>query len=297
MMGSCFTDHVGDKLREYLFDVVVNPFGVTYNPMSVKKGISRLLSKKKYIEDDLHFYNELWFSFDHYTKFSATDKVEALHHINTEFHSAKEKLKSAGFLIITFGTAFAYRYKKTGEIVCNCHKIPANQFERSMLSTRSIIREYEELIKQILKVNPELQVIFTLSPVRHLKDGLVENQRSKATLLLAVNELVKLFPESAHYFPSYEIMMDDLRDYRYYESDMTHPNDQAIEYIWERFKETVISEEACEIITKIDPLIKAKKHRPLHTDTKAYKKFSDQLSFQEAELKNIYPTLQWNNLS
>jgi len=297
MMGSCFTDNIGSRLRQYLFDVVINPFGVSYNPMSVKKSITQLISREKYKEDDLHFHNELWFSFDHYTKISATDKVEALHNINTEFQRAKEKLKSAGFLIITFGTAFAYRYKETGEIVCNCHKIPATRFERSMLSTKSIIGEYEELIKQLLKLNPELQLVFTVSPVRHLKDGLVENQRSKAALLLAANELVKLFPDSAHYFPSYEIMMDDLRDYRFYDADMVHPNAQAVDYIWERFLETAFSGEAQEIITKIDPLIKAKSHRPLHTDTEAFKKFNAKLRLKEAELKKIYPELQWGNLS
>ena len=296
MMGSCFTDNVGDKLTKYLFDVVVNPFGVTYNPLSVKKGISQLLSREKYSEEDLHLHNELWFSFDHYTKFSASDKVEALRKINDEFQKAKEKLRSAGFLIITFGTAFSYRFKETGEIVCNCHKIPASQFERNILSPKNMIGEYEELMKQLLKLNPELQVLFTVSPVRHLKDGLIENQRSKAALLLAVNEIIQLFPDSAHYFPSYEIMMDDLRDYRFYDADMVHPNSQAIDYIWERFLETVVSPESLNIITKVDPLLKARSHRPLHTDTEAYKKFSDQLSFKEAELKNIYPFLQWKNL-
>jgi len=296
MMGSCFTDNVGDKLTKYLFDVVVNPFGVTYNPLSVKKGISQFLTRDMYKEEDLKLHNELWFSFDHYTKYSATKKEEALRKINTDFSNAKQKLQSAGFLIITFGTAFSYRYKETGEIVCNCHKIPASQFERSMISPKSIIQEYEELINQLLEVNPDLQVIFTVSPVRHLKDGLIENQRSKASLLLAVNEIIQLFPDTAQYFPSYEIMMDDLRDYRFYDTDLVHPNDQAINYIWDRFVETVIAPDSQEIITKVDPLLKARSHRPLHTETEAYKKFIDQLSFKEAELKNIYSFLQWRNL-
>lgn len=296
MMGSCFTDNIGEMLTKYLFNIVVNPFGVTYNPLSVKKGISQLLSKEEYKKEDLKLRNELWFSFDHYTKYSDTKKEEALRKINTDFSLAKEKLQSAGFLIITFGTAFTYRFLETGEIVCNCHKIPASQFERYMLTPKSIIQEYEELINQLLEVNPDLQVIFTVSPVRHLKDGLVENQRSKAALLLAVNELLQLFPDSTHYFPSYEIMMDDLRDYRFYDADMLHPNEQAIDYIWERFLETVVAPDALDIITKIDPLLKARSHRPLHTDTEAYKKFSDQLSFKEAELKNIYPELQWKNI-
>lgn len=297
MMGSCFTDNVGDILTKYLFDVTVNPFGVIYNPLSVKKGITQLLSREKYTEDELHFHNELWFSFDHYTKFSSTNKVEALHKINTKFNEAKEKLRSAGFLVITFGTAFSYRYKETGEIVCNCHKIPASEFERDMLSPKNIIQEYEALMNQLLKLNPELQVIFTVSPVRHLKDGLIENQRSKAALVLAINEITQLFPDTAHYFPSYEIMMDDLRDYRFYDADMVHPSDQAISYIWESFMEACIAPDAQDIVKKVDPLIKAINHRPLHTDTEAHKKFSEQLRKKEQEIKGNYPYLQWDRLN
>ncbi len=296
MMGSCFTDNVGKYLKKYLFDVVVNPFGVIYNPLSVKKGIEQLLYREEYKKKDLRFYNELWFSFDHYTLYSDTNKEEALRKINADFLLAKEKLLSAGFLIITFGTSFAYRFKETDELVCNCHKIPSSKFDRFMISPKSIITEYENLLNQLLKMNPDLQVIFTVSPVRHLKDGLIENQRSKAALLLSISELIQLFPGSCHYFPSYEIMMDDLRDYRFYDADLVHPNENAITYIWEKFMKAIIDSEAQGIIEKIDPLLKSRQHKPMHTNTDAYKKFSDQLTKKELDLRNIYPFLRWDKL-
>lgn len=296
MLGSCFTDNVGEYLKRYLFDVTVNPFGVIYNPMSVKRGIDALLHKDKYSEKDLSFHNELWFSFDHYTKYADSDKQHALDKINSDFTAAKIKLREAGFLVITFGTAFAYRYRETGEIVCNCHKIPASQFDRFMLSPRTIIQEYQKLIGELLEINPALQIIFTVSPVRHMKDGMVENQRSKAALLLSIKELSDLFPDAAQYFPSYEIMMDDLRDYRFYNADLIHPNDQAIKYIWEKFLESAIDHEAQKILKEIDPLLKSMAHKPLHKDTDAYQKFSVQMMEKERELKNKYPFLKWENI-
>lgn len=295
MLGSCFTDNVGAHLQKYLFDVTINPFGVIYNPLSVKRGLEALIRKDQYSEDDLDLHNELWFSFDHYTKYSDTTKAGALQKINSDFLVAKQKLQSAAFLVITFGTAYTYRYKSSGEIVCNCHKIPASEFDRYLLSPKSIIQEYSEMIPELHAINPGLQIIFTVSPVRHLKDGLQENQRSKATLLLAIHELADHFPESVHYFPAYEIMMDDLRDYRFYDEDLVHPNKQAIDYIWERFMETAVSSESHTIIKEIEPLLRDKGHRPLHKNTRAYQNFSDQLAKKELDLKNKYPYLNWKS--
>ncbi len=296
MLGSCFTDNVGEYLNRYLFDVTINPFGVIYNPMSVKKGLDALLHKDQYSEKDLSFHNELWFSFDHYTKFADTDKQHALQKINSDFTVAKEKLKDAGFLVITFGTAYAYRYRETQEIVCNCHKIPASRFDRFMLSPKTIIQEYQKLIAALLKMNPALQIIFTVSPVRHLKDGMIENQRSKAVLLLSIKELTDLFPDNTHYFPSYEIMMDDLRDYRFYDSDLIHPNEQAIDYIWEKFLESAIAPDSQKILKEIGPLLKSIAHKPLHKNTEAYQKFNAQMVEKEHELKSKYSKLQWDQV-
>ena len=296
LLGSCFTESIGEKLEHYLFDTIINPFGVIYNPLSVKRALESLLHKERYSKDDLDLYNELWFSFDHYTKYSDLDLELALSKINRDFLAAKEKLNSAGFLIITFGTAFTYRYKASGDIVCNCHKIPAKEFDRFLLSPKSIIKEYSQLMSDLLVANPELQIVFTVSPVRHIKDGLAENQRSKSTLLHAIHELVAQFSNSAHYFPAYEIMIDDLRDYRFYDDDLVHPNKQGIKYIWEIFQESALSKEAREIIRELEPLLRDRAHRPLHTTTSNYQKFSEQVKKKEENIRRKYPYLKWNYL-
>ncbi len=296
MMGSCFTDQVGRILKQYLFDVTINPFGVIYNPYSVRKNIDALLHKEAYLEEDLSFHRELWFSFDHYTRFSGTDKSATLAHINREFKKAKEKLQSARYLIITFGTAFVYRYKKTGQVVCNCHKIPAGEFERTMLSPRQVVQAYTSLLDELEQQIPGLNIIFTISPVRHVKDSLPGNQRSKAVLLLAIEELLEHYPDRTCYFPAYEIMMDDLRDYRYYASDLVHPNDQAVAYIWEKFSGSMITTESLDIMHELEPLIRSLRHRPLHTDTMAYRNFASDTSAKAKKLKNKFPFLCWEQL-
>lgn len=296
MLGSCFTDYIGSILEKYLFDVTVNPFGVIYNPLSIRNSINALLNKDMYEQADLQKHNDLWFSFDHYTRFSDPDPGAALEKINSAFLRAKQKLTSASHLVLTFGTAFIYELPEKGRVVNNCHKIPASQFRRRMLSTNEIVEEVTVMMQELLAQVPNLQIILTVSPVRHVKDGLAENQRSKAALVLAAAELTKGFPENCTYFPSYEIMMDDLRDYRFYGADLVHPNEQAIGYIWEKFLETCFSEQAREIIREIEPVIRARGHRPLHTQTPAYQKFQSELDEKVRKLKNKFSFLQWEML-
>jgi hypothetical protein len=296
MLGSCFTDNTGSYLEKYLFRVSVNPFGVIYNPMSIKNSIDALLDRERYLPGDLDFYNELYFSFDHYTKFSDPDSNRALEKINHEFLQAKKLFSHCGHLILTFGSAYIYEHKKSGRIVNNCHKIPASHFTRRLLTIEEIIRNYKTLFDRIHSLNPEMMIMLTVSPVRHIKDGLSGNQRSKSVLLLAAAELEKQHPETCSYFPSYEIMMDDLRDYRYYNSDLLHPNDQAIAYIWNHFLETCIKDDAAAIIQKLDPLLKALDHRPLHIHTEAYKKFREQTEEKIRKLKNSFPHPEWGKI-
>jgi hypothetical protein len=296
MLGSCFTDNTGSYLEKYLFPVSVNPFGVIYNPFSIAKSIGALIDKKKYLPEDLGFHDGLWFSFDHYTKFSDPDREVATEKINQAFQEAKELFRRAGHLILTFGSAFIYELRETGKVVNNCHKLPASQFSRRLLTVEEIVQHYQALVDRILHFNPEIKIILTVSPVRHIRDGLSGNQRSKATLLLSTGKLEKLYPDTCHYFPSYEIMMDDLRDYRYYGADMLHPNDQAIAYIWQHFMENCISEDAAAIIKRLDPLLKALGHRPLHTQTDQYKKFMEQTAGKIGEMKKEFPGLQWDQL-
>jgi hypothetical protein len=296
MLGSCFTDNIGGNLRKYLFQTVINPFGVIYNPLSIKNSIEALLHREQYTEADLRMHKELWFSFDHYTKFSDPDKKNALDKINSAFIPARELFPSAGHLILTFGTAYIYQFKENGTVVNNCHKIPASEFNRRMVNVEEIVSSYREMIGAIHAVNPEMKIIFTVSPVRHLKDGFAGNMRSKSTLILAIRELENLFPGSCSYFPSYEVMMDDLRDYRYYGADLVHPNEQAIEYLWELFLKSFISKEAALLVGRLDPLLKSLNHRPRHADTEEFRDFREKTTEEIRKLKNEFPFLQWSDL-
>jgi len=296
MMGSCFTENIGKQLMRYLFPVCINPYGVTYNPLSVKKGLDALLERDTYRMEDLDHYNDLWFSFDHYTKFSSPHQEEALAKINGAFRKAKEMMPKVQYLIITWGTAWVYRYNPTGEVVCNCHKIPASQFTRSRLSADEITRTYESLIPQLLALNPHMKILLTVSPVRHWKDGAHGNQLSKATLLLAAESLINQFPEHLFYFPSYEIVMDELRDYRFYSEDLVHINPLATTYIWEKFKQSLLSGEARHIIQEISPLLKLLEHRPLNQEGESYQKLLILKAKKRDTLQTIYPFLSWKNL-
>jgi len=209
---------------------------------------------------------------------------------------AQNLLKNMGFLIITFGTAYVYTYGDNNRIVNNCHKMPAKNFQRRLLSISEIAESYTELVNTLKERFPGVQVLFTLSPVRHLKDGFIENQRSKSILHLAIHEILKQHPETCSYFPAYEIMMDDLRDYRFYDEDLVHPNSQAISYLWDQFRDICISEQSRLIMEKLDPLIRDKAHRPMHINTKEYDNFLTKINERERKLKEEYPFLTWGIL-
>lgn len=297
MMGSCFTENIGKVLEKYLFPVCVNPFGVTYNPQSVKRGLEALLQREAYTENDLDHYNDLWFSFDHYTGFSSPDRDDTLKKINLSFIRAKELLQKANFLLLTWGTSWVYTYNNTGKVVCNCHKIPASRFTRSRLTTKEIIGAYESFLPSLFEFNPNLKILLTVSPVRHWKEGAHGNQLSKATLLLAQDALEKLYPDQLFYFPSYEIVMDELRDYRFYTSDMVHISDQASQYVWERFNQALLSNDARNIIGELEPLLKMMDHRPLMDKGEAFREMVRQRSEKLRILKNKYPLLAWDNMT
>lgn len=291
MMGSCFTENIGKILEGNLFPVCINPFGTTYNPLSVRKNLEALMHKEAYGVQDLRQHDGLWFSFDHYTGFSSPDREEALENINSSFRNAKGFLKKAGVLILTWGTSWVYRYKETGQVVCNCHKIPAREFSRTRLSPKEIITAYEELLPQLFEFNNDVKIIHTVSPVRHWKDGAHGNQLSKAALLLAGDFLQEEFPDRFFYFPSYEIVMDELRDYRFYTKDMLHTNELATSYIWEKFKEVLLSEKSRQVIKDLEPLFKLAGHRPLNQGEEAQNLREQQLRERAGQLKKKYPEL------
>ncbi len=293
--GSCFTDNIGQKLKDLHFQARINPFGVVYNPLSVMNSLGILLDGEEFKEEDLEFQNELWFSWDHHSSFSNPDKAACLEAINKEIKISSKHLKKTKFLLVTFGTAWIFRLKKTGQVVANCHKVPAKEFDRILLSQEDIVKPWSIFINELLDKNKELKIIFTVSPVRHWKDGAHGNQLSKSVLLLAIDQLCREFPENTEYFPAYEILLDDLRDYRFYDDDLLHPNKLAIEYIWNFFEKVYFDKETLEVNKELKKIILAKNHRIYHNNTEAYRKFKAKLADQVTILNKKYPFLELKN--
>jgi len=272
LIGSCFTDNIGNMLQYYKFPVRINPFGVMYNPSSVAKVLETLIQKAPFSEKDLHCHNHTWLSFYHDTSFSGEDKEQVLKTINENMEEASQWLANTNLLIITFGTARVYQHKEKQMIVSNCHKIPSGEFTRYLMKIDDIVREYKTLIGKLRQFNPNIHIVFTISPVRHWKDGAFGNQQSKATLILAVRRLLEEF-EDIEYFPSYEIMMDELRDYRFYADDMLHPGTLAIQYLWEQFTRKYIKKSTFKLMDKVEEIVKARNHRPFRPNSLEYQDF------------------------
>ncbi len=295
LIGSCFTENIGDKLKFYNFNVDVNPFGVLYNPESVKNGIHILKKGQQFTENDLHFYNGKWVSFYHHSRFSNASRQKCLDAINYQLEQSSVFFESTRILIITFGTAWVYAQKENGNIVSNCHKIPDKEFNRYRLSPENIVESWKELINDLKNWNKDLQIIFTISPVRHLRDGAHGNQLSKATLLLAVEQLCEEFSH-CYYFPSYEIMLDDLRSYRFFGEDMVHPNQTAVNYIWQGFVGAFFNEQTINLSQELEKLNKAKNHRPFDEKSESHKNFMTKNRKKVEQLMKKYPYLELNSL-
>ena len=293
-LGSCFTENIGNKMDEFKFPALVNPFGVLYNPVSVRHGLEILIDQKKFVESDLGNFNDQWFSFYHDSEFSNTNQKECLNTINSSIEKASKHLRKTKYLVITFGTSWVYKYKTTDKIVSNCHKIPAKEFERIKLEPEDIFVEWANLISRLLELNSGLNIIFTVSPVRHWKDGAVQNQLSKSTLILAIHQLAQEF-SNIEYFPAYEILMDDLRDYRFYADDMLHPSKMAIEYIWDKFAQTYFEKDTVNVIADIKKIILAKNHRPINPKTASHDKFLKSQIEIIKELAEKYSFIDLNN--
>lgn len=273
-IGSCFTENIGGKMADLKFSTNINPFGIVYNPESVSQCIRRLVSPVTFREEDLFFHDGLWHSFMHHGQFSSVSSATALRQINDRMLFSSEYLKQAGFLFLTFGTAWVYEHKPTGKIVSNCHKVPSMNFSRYRLSPAEIAGSIREALEALWTINAGIKVILTVSPVRHLQDGAVANQLGKAALLLAADALCRGFGNGRiSYFPSYELVMDELRDYRFYADDMVHISPVAVNYIWEKFSETFITPESKKLMEEILHILRAKEHRPIHPGTPEYMTF------------------------
>jgi len=274
LMGSCFSENIGQKLIDLKFGIDMNPFGIVYNPESIANSLQILLEKRIFTESDLFQDQGIWSSFYHHSRFSDVDQKAVLEKINNRISSSNEFLKKADFLIITFGTSWVYELKKTGKIVSNCHKIRASEFKRFRMEVSEIAEKWSDLLEKLWQINPNLKLIFTVSPIRHWKDGAVENQLSKATLLLAIDQLIsKLGNQNLKYFPSYEIMMDELRDYRFYAEDMLHLSSVAVNHIFDRFSQSIITGETMKISEQVTKIIQAMQHRPFNPKSVEYEKF------------------------
>lgn len=293
VMGSCFATHIGNKLSQMKWQVEVNPFGVLYNPLSIAEALARMIEHRPFCEEELHeFPDGGWNTWLHHSTYSHPDKSTALTAINESIHRASRLLTEADMLIITLGTAWVYRLANKGDIVGNCHKVPERQFVRQRLQTQEIVDALTTTIHRVTSINPKLRILFTVSPVRHLKDGLHGNQLSKSTLLLAIDELCRTFPERCHYFPTYEIVMDELRDYRFYAEDMAHPSKQAVDYVWECFVEHCIDNEAQQFMQQWEKITRALEHRPFKPDSEQYRQFMQHNVLKIQELKSRYPYIE-----
>ncbi len=292
LLGSCFAENMGQKFQYYKFQNKVNFFGIIFNPVSIEKLIERIVNHQEFSENDIFFHNESWHCYEVHSELSNSNKVEFLHNLNVILQSTKNEITNATHILITYGTSWIYRLKSNNKIVANCHKVPQNQFDKEILSTEIIEKSIQKTIQLIQSINQNCNFILTLSPVRHIKDGFVENQRSKAHLITAIHNSQYIIHNS-NYFPSYEIMMDELRDYRYYTNDMLHPNSVAIDYIWERFLDNYISETAFSIMNEVENIQKSLTHRPFNQNTQAHKDFVLKLKNKIELLQKQYPNINF----
>nr|WP_129731544.1 GSCFA domain-containing protein [Parabacteroides goldsteinii] len=290
LLGSCFAENIGTRLAGNKFNVDINPFGTLYNPASIAAALRMLLHPQRFTAGDLFGHEGVYHSFAHHSRFSSTSETECLRNINDRLEASANGFRKTAYLVVTLGTAYVYRLKNSGEVVANCHKLPEKMFDRSMLTVAEIVSEWKELLLSLWEQNPELKILFTVSPIRHWKDGAHGNQLSKATLLLAVDELQAAYPERIAYFPAYEIMMDELRDYRFYATDMLHPSELAIDYIWQRFTENFLSDETKGILKEWAEIQKAINHRPFQPESDAYKRFISQTLLKMERINEKFPS-------
>lgn len=286
ILGSCFAESMGGRLAALRFKVDLNPCGIVYNPFSVANVLKLLMENKTFTENDLLPNDNKWVSLYHHGSFSSTDREMCLKNINDTLATSAARLRETDLLIITWGTAWVYRHKESGVIVSNCHKIPATAFERFRLSVADIVNEYKTLICKLREINPGLKILFTVSPIRHWKDGAHGNQLSKATLLLAIDELTSSV-EGIGYFPSYEIVLDELRDYRFYAEDMLHVSDLAVGYIWERFQELYLSPDVRDLMQRIDRVNRMLAHRPTDRNSREYQALRSKIQEEIAAITAI----------
>ena len=295
LIGSCFTENIGAKFKTHLFELSENPYGILFNPVSVTNTLTEIMDKKGYKADELFQHNELWHSWNHHSRFSAIEQKDALENINSTILEAHDFLKSANHLIITLGSAWLYHLTNEaplgkGQVVANNHKGPINWFFKSLMQPNELLESLHALVARLQVFNPALHITFTISPVRHLREGLIENNRSKAVLIHAVHELVNQCNQ-VDYFPAYEYVMDDLRDYRFYAEDLVHPNFAASGYVWDKLVDTYMDHKTQAIMKQIAELQLAMNHKPFFIGSVEHQKFLESCILKTETLMAAYPAL------
>jgi hypothetical protein len=297
LLGSCFSENIGSKLKYFKFQFLQNPFGILFHPLAIEKLITKVAHNEVYSEADIFFLNERWHSFDVHSDLSDASQEKLLEKLNSRIKKTRQQINGSTYILITLGTAWVYRRNETKEAVANCHKVPQREFSKELLSVEVIQKSLENTISLVRSINEKTQFIFTVSPVRHLKDGFIENQRSKAHLIAAVQNSISS-PSfgggwGEDYFPSYELLLDELRDYRFYETDMIHPNQLAIDYIWEKFSEVWISPKEYPTMEKVDAVQKGLRHRPFNEESEEHRKFLNSLQEKIKYLQDAYPFMEF----
>lgn len=288
--GSCFSSEIGAMFESGKMNVMVNPFGVLYNPLSVLSELEIIVERRQFNHSDLQSFNNRYLSFSHDTGFSSANPETTLEKINGVTNRAHRFLADADYLFVTFGTARIFRYKQNNSIVANCHKMPASNFERELLTVEYIAENWTLMLKKLWDFNPRLKIYFTISPVRHWKDGAHGNQVSKAVLLLAIEKLITSHSR-LNYFPSYELVLDDLRDYRFYKDDLLHPGRKAIEYIWEYLKRTFFDPDTKSIYSEVSKIVSARNHRLMGDIEEDHRGFAESMISKIEDLKKRHPFL------
>ena len=292
LLGSCFSENIGGKFQYYKFKTAINPFGILFHPLAIENLISRSINKAYYQEDDLIYHNEQWMCLDAHSSLNQNSSGQLVEGLNNKLDQTRQFIKSATHIIITLGTSWVYRYIETDKIVANCHKLPQKLFLKEILSVDTVTESLDATKALLKTINPKLSILFTVSPVRHLKDGFSENQQSKSHLISAVHNVVE--PRNKiYYFPSYELMIDELRDYRFYSDDMIHPNELAINYIWEKFKTIWLSDESIVTLEKVGKIQNRLAHKPFNPSSKQHKLFLDQLHQDITSISKKYPHISF----
>ncbi|MFG6687787.1 GSCFA domain-containing protein [Mariniflexile sp. HNIBRBA6329] len=292
LLGSCFVENIGEKLSYFKFQNLQNSFGILFQPKAIETLISSAINHREYSEKDIFFCNEQWHCFEAHSKLSNPSKDVLLSNLNHAVEATNQQINTSTHIIITLGTAWVYRFLESNQLVANCHKVPQRQFDKELLSVETITQSLEAIVDSIKSVNPKVSIIFTVSPVRHIKDGFVENTQSKAHLISAIyqflNRQSSIDNRQLSYFPSFEIMMDELRDYRFYAEDMLHPNQTAIHYIWEKFQEVWMSHDAIKTMKVVDEVQKGLQHKPFNPNSEAHQKFILGLKERQIQLQKEY---------